>query len=62
MNPKDYNARGCPLRNQTGESAVKNFVAILERLPPELRRAFEAERQQRRAEYDQYVARYGYRT
>lgn len=62
MNHQERNAHGCPLRNQTGESSINNFVAILDRLSPELRRAFEDERRQRRAEYEQHVKRFGYRT
>lgn len=62
MKNQELNAHGCPLRNQNGDSSIKNFAAIIDRLSPELRRAFEDERRQRRAEYEQHVKRFGYRT
>ena len=62
MEREEREERGCPLRNQTGAAAVKHFAALLERLSPELRSAFEAERAARQAELETYVAQYGYAT
>jgi hypothetical protein len=62
MNLEEQNEYGCPLRNQTGAACVVNFGAIVERLSPEQREAFEVERQERREEYDEYVAQFGYQT
>ena len=46
------NEYGCPLHHQSGSMAVRDFDAIVERLPPELRAAFEAERAARWIEHD----------
>lgn len=56
MYPNDTNAHGCPLHNQCGAASVIDFDAILNRLPPQLRTAFEAERAERQAEIDTYHA------
>lgn len=61
MKPEQKTPR-CPLRNQTGTQAIKNFTTILASLPPAARAAFEAERQARQREIDTYVARYGYQS
>lgn len=62
MHQDEQNEYGCPIRNQTGIATIKNFTALVEQLSPDLREAFEAERKERREEYDTYVAEYGYRT
>lgn len=62
MEREERDERGCPLRNQTGPVGVKHFAAVIERLSPELRAAFETERAARQAELDAYVAQYGYAT
>ena len=60
MYPDDMNAAGCPLRNQHGVASVIDFDAKLERLPPEQRAAFEAERAERQAELNEYLATHAY--
>jgi hypothetical protein len=60
--PDDVNASGCPLRNQHGAASVVDFEAMLERLSPEMRSAFEAERAEREAELNQYLATHPYAT
>ena len=62
MYEDDKNEYNCPLRFQTGANSVKDFDDLIERLAPDLRDAFESERDERQAEFDRYVARYGYRT
>lgn len=52
MDTNEKNEFGCPLRNQTGANAIKDFAAIIAGLSPELRAAFEVERAARQAEYD----------
>jgi len=42
--------------------AIKNFDALIERLSPDQRDAFEAERTEREDELDRYVAQFGYQT
>jgi hypothetical protein len=56
------NESGCPLRNQQGAASVSDFDTILERLPPEQRAAFEAERAERQAELTRYLATHTYAT
>jgi len=56
MYPNDTNAHGCPLHHQCGAASVIDFDAILDRLPPQLRAAFAAERAERQAELDTYLA------
>lgn len=58
----DVNASGCPLRNQHGAASVIDFEAMLERLSPEMRSAFEAERAARQAELNEYLATHAYAT
>jgi len=58
--PDDMNESGCPLRNQHGAASVIDFDAMLERLPPEMRSAFEAERAERQAELNEYLATHTY--
>ena len=62
MYEDDKNEYNCPLRFQSGANSVKDFAALLERLTPDLRDAFEAERDERQAELDGYVAAFGYKT
>lgn len=62
MYPNDVNASGCPLRNQPGAASVIDFEAMLERLSPEMRSAFEAERAERQAELNEYLATHAYAT
>ena len=62
MYPDDVNASGCPLRNQHGSASVIDFEAILERLAPEMRSAFETERAERQAELNEYLATQAYAT
>jgi hypothetical protein len=44
MNTKRLNQFGCPLQEQTGRDAIKDFDAIIARLSPDQRQAFERER------------------
>ena len=59
MYHNDINEYGCPLRDQSGSVAVLQFDAILARLAPELRAAFEDERALRQAELDRYFGAEG---
>lgn len=54
MYKDETNEHGCPLRNQTGAAAIRNFIDIIAALSPELRAAFEAERAARQAELESY--------
>lgn len=54
------NEHGCPLRFQTGQQSIKNFEAIISRLAPEQRAAFETERAERQDELESFMAAYGY--
>jgi hypothetical protein len=56
MYQNDTNEYGCPLRDQTGGAGVQNFDAIVARLAPDLRAAFEAERTACQAELERYLA------
>jgi hypothetical protein len=56
------NEHGCPIRFQTGQQGIKNFEAIISRLAPEQRAAFETERSERQDELESFVAAYGYNT
>ncbi len=56
MYHNDTNQYGCPLCEQTGVVGVQNFDAIIARLAPDLRAAFEAERAACQAELDHYLA------
>jgi hypothetical protein len=56
------NQYGCPIRFQSGPQGITNFEAIISRLEPEQRAAFENERAERQAELDEYVEAYGYQT
>lgn len=58
----EHNQFGCPFRNQSGVSAVKNFAAILASLSPDLHAAFASERAVRQAEFDEYAATYDSQT
>jgi phage terminase Nu1 subunit (DNA packaging protein) len=60
--PDDMYESGCPLRNQHGAVSLIDFDAILERLPPEQRAAFEAERAERQAELTRHLATHAYAT
>ena len=62
MYPNDVNASGCPLRNQQGAASVIDFEAMLERLSPEMRSAFDAERAERQAELNEYLVTHAYAT
>ncbi len=62
MNQNENTEYGCPLRYQSGAAAINDFAAILEQLPRDLRDAFEAEREERQIEFDDYVALNGYHT
>lgn len=55
MYQNETNEYGCPLREQTGALAVQNFDAIIARLAPDLRAAYEAERAARQAELELYL-------
>jgi hypothetical protein len=59
MSEHDRRLSKCPLWNQTGEMAIRNFVALIESLPPELRAAFERERCELQAELDGMTAPIG---
>lgn len=52
----EKNEYGCSLHNQSGAMAVRDFDAIVEHLPPDLRAAFNAERTARRAELESFLA------
>jgi hypothetical protein len=56
MYQNETNEYGCPLCDQTGAAAVQNFDAIIARLAPDLRAAFEVERAACQAELDSYLA------
>jgi hypothetical protein len=56
MYQNETNEYGCPLCDQTGALGVQNFDAIIARLAPDLRAAFEAERAACQAELDSYLA------
>ena len=56
MYQNETNEYGCPLCDQTGVVGVQNFDAIIARLAPDLRAAFEAERAACQAELDSYLA------
>jgi hypothetical protein len=56
MYQNETNEYGCPLREQTGAAGVQNFDAIIARLAPDLRAAFEAERAACQAELELYRA------
>jgi len=55
MYQNEINEYGCPLCDQTGSLGVQNFEAIIARLAPDLRAAFEAERAACQAELDRYL-------
>jgi hypothetical protein len=55
MYENETNEYGCPLREQTGAQAVQNFDAIIARLSPDLRAAYEAERAACQAELELYL-------
>jgi hypothetical protein len=56
MYQNETNENGCPLCEQTGAVGVQNFDAVIARLAPDLRAAFEAERAACQAELDRYLA------
>lgn len=56
MYQNETNEYGCPLREQTGVVGVQNFDAIIARLAPDLRAAFDAECAACQAELDRYLA------
>ena len=56
MYENETNEYGCPLCDQTGAAGVQNFDAIIARLAPDLRAAFEAERAACQAELESYLA------
>jgi len=56
MYQNETNEYGCPLCDQTGAVGVQNFDAIIARLAPDLRAAFEAERAACQAELDSYLS------
>jgi len=62
MSPSDATAPTCPLRDQCGADAVRDFDAILAALPPALRAAFDAERAARQDEIDAHIREHGYHT
>jgi hypothetical protein len=62
MKDQEISQQRCPLRFQTGAAGVENFDVLLNRLPPEQRAAFEAERARLQAEVEAYIAEHGYRT
>jgi len=55
MYQNETNEYGCPLCAQTGALGVQNFDAIIARLTPDLRAAFETERAACQAELDSYL-------
>jgi hypothetical protein len=56
MYQEDKNEYGCPLYNQTGADAIRNWDMIVARLTPALRAAFEAERAARRDDQERFAA------
>lgn len=58
----ERNADGVLLRGQTGNESVVGFDAIIAGLSPELRAAFEAEREAQAIEFSQIVTEHGYHT
>jgi hypothetical protein len=56
------NEFGCPIYNQSGQQAMQGFEQALQRLPPELRAAFERERAQREQELRSFLATNPYNT
>jgi hypothetical protein len=54
MAHEEKNEYGCPFRDQTGMSAIKNFLELIAALSPELRAAFEHEREARERELEAY--------
>jgi hypothetical protein len=56
------NEYGCPIRFQTGAQGIQNFEALIKRLAPDQRAAFETERAEREAEIEAYVEAHGYNT
>ncbi len=56
MYQNETNEYGCPLLDQAGAAGVQNFDAIIARLAPDLRAAFESERTACQAELDSYLA------
>ena len=62
MYQETENEYGCPIRFQSGAQGVIDFEAIIDRLAPDQRAAFESERAERQAELETYVAAYGYRS
>ncbi len=58
----DTKENGCPLVNQTGRDAIKDFDTILNRMSPDQRRAFERERAECIADRTEHTKhRYGFR-
>ncbi len=55
MYQDEKNEYGCSLQNQKGSMGVQDFDAIVERLSPALRAAFEAERAARWAELERFA-------
>lgn len=62
MDKQHTNELGCPLRDQSGALAVKDFARVLGSLSADLRAAFEKERALMQRELDTFVAANGYRT
>lgn len=60
MDGNDTNEYGCPLRNQVGRDAIKDFDAILACLSPEQRRDFERERAAGLADLWSFLTLYPY--
>jgi hypothetical protein len=54
MDTNERNEYGCPLLNQTGATAIRNFGSVIASLSPELRAAFERERAARVAEAESW--------
>ena len=61
-NKDDINVYSCPLHNQTGSDAIKNFDKIIAQLSPEQRAIFEAERANQEANYRSYLLLHGHQT
>src|SRR6266566_4464004 len=60
MYKDEKNEYGCPFHNQSGYDGVINFAATIDRLSPELRALFEAERAARQAELASYITTFDY--
>lgn len=62
LSKDEITVSSCPLHNQTGSDAIKNFDKIIAQLSPEQRAVFENERANQEADYRSYLLLHGYQT